>query len=683
MISSHKQKNFNRKAVRSRGGAGGGGGVVPPINPALLYAEREFWSPQGTLWRRYAVPRPRLPSEADRRIRWVDQVSQAPQSFSAFLGQQRRPQQEQEEGEQEEEGEEVGEEGGKKKKKEQDGGEGPFAQLQEWLEVFEDQQLLPDVIILAGPAGSGKSSIGRLFVQGLVDSQPEKEKGRPSAAAEEDPAGGYFPKARWIFSADGRQFPLPADLTRLLDRIHKYFKRPFPSTGSSSTSSAAAAGRVKFRLLVIDNFDALPPSSQQSLKNILQPFFLTQSIKCFFLCEKPKESIVSYFLSHAKIVHTKSLCQRDALVVILSLCHRNRIGYDREGIHMIFSQYLLPQGGGGSISINLSAIIDCCQKVFVEKFFLSEGNVIKAMGLTPPTPIISPSAAIQPYERCVICTLYPPCRHHSQEELNERGLMRRKELPRYPSGSMPCPEFLRYGHCSIFNKYGVCSLDHPKNVHRIEKVIRRCPQCTIPWPCNHCVYSTERQRLCVLIEDIHARLGRLRQIHIPDPPLFYVRQLESFPNWRERVAMIDERFVTSRSFDILQTVEQWVDNAYSINALAYSNRCKLLLETFGEVCTSEILNVKAFAMIAGKAGTEGGGGGGSAVGSLPTNEMDAVSVASSVTTAKSHGTDDSSVSRIQKNNKTNHVSFSGLLTTASSSSSVTSQSSSVTSSSLR
>eukprot|EP00981_Chlorochromonas_danica_P009991 scaffold2917_cov170-Ochromonas_danica.AAC.5 len=586
MISSHKQKNFNRKAVRSRGGAGGGGGVVPPINPALLYAEREFWSPQGTLWRRYAVPRPRLPSEADRRIRWVDQVSQAPQSFSAFLGQQRRPQQEQEEGEQEEEGEEVGEEGGKKKKKEQDGGEGPFAQLQEWLEVFEDQQLLPDVIILAGPAGSGKSSIGRLFVQGLVDSQPEKEKGRPSAAAEEDPAGGYFPKARWIFSADGRQFPLPADLTRLLDRIHKYFKRPFPSTGSSSTSSAAAAGRVKFR-------------------------------------------------------------------------------------------------GGGSISINLSAIIDCCQKVFVEKFFLSEGNVIKAMGLTPPTPIISPSAAIQPYERCVICTLYPPCRHHSQEELNERGLMRRKELPRYPSGSMPCPEFLRYGHCSIFNKYGVCSLDHPKNVHRIEKVIRRCPQCTIPWPCNHCVYSTERQRLCVLIEDIHARLGRLRQIHIPDPPLFYVRQLESFPNWRERVAMIDERFVTSRSFDILQTVEQWVDNAYSINALAYSNRCKLLLETFGEVCTSEILNVKAFAMIAGKAGTEGGGGGGSAVGSLPTNEMDAVSVASSVTTAKSHGTDDSSVSRIQKNNKTNHVSFSGLLTTASSSSSVTSQSSSVTSSSLR
>lgn len=629
--------------------------MVPPINPALLYAEREFWSPQATLWRRYAVPRPRLPTEAEHRMRWVDQVSQAPQTFSAFLGQQRRQQQEQEQ-----EGEEAGEEG---RRKDQDG-EGPFAQLQEWMEVFEDQQLLPDVIILAGPPGSGKSSIGRLFVQGLVDSQPEKEKGRAvEEGAAVAAASGYFPKARWIFSADGRQFPLPADLNRLLDRINKYFKRPLPP-GPTSTGSAGSSGRVKFRLLVIDNFDALPPSSQQSLKNILQP--LLAQVKCFFICEKPKESVVSFFLSRAKVVRTKSLCERDALVVILSLCHRNRIGYEREGIHMIFSQY--PQ-------MNLSAIMDCCQKVFLEKFFLSEGNVVKAMGLPPPTPTISASAAIQPYERCSICTLYPPCRHHSQEELNERGLLRRKELPRYPAGSMPCPEFLRHGHCSIFNKYGVCSLDHPKNVHRIEKVVRRCPQCTIPWPCNHCAYSTERRRLCALIEDIHARLGRFRQINIPDPPLFYVRQLEPFPNWRERVAVMDERFVTSRSFDVLQTVEQWVENAYSINALAYSNRCKLLLETFGEVCTSEILNVKAFAMAGKAVASAEEGGGGSVAGSLATNEVDAVSVTSSVTSAKSHGTDDSSVSRSQ--NKRNHVSFSGLAGSSSS------QSSSVASSSIR
>lgn len=81
------------------------------------------------------------------------------------------------------------------------------------------------------------------------------------------------------------------------------------------------------------------------------------------------------------------------------------------------------------------------------------------------------------------------------------------------------------GNCSIFNKYGHCSLDHPQNVHVIVSPPVRCSICTIPWPCNHCSYTADRKALIAAIAEIYARITRARQINVPDPPRSLVRHL--------------------------------------------------------------------------------------------------------------------------------------------------------------
>ena len=79
------------------------------------------------------------------------------------------------------------------------------------------------------------------------------------------------------------------------------------------------------------------------------------------------------------------------------------------------------------------------------------------------------------------------------------GMDIRSRLPRY-QGGMACQEFIKTGRCSLFLKYGHCSLDHPTNYHVVLEPIRRCPTCTLPWPCNHCTYAIERKQLITLIQ---------------------------------------------------------------------------------------------------------------------------------------------------------------------------------------
>lgn len=495
--------------------------AIPTINPALIYAERELWSPQFALWARYAVSKPRLPTEEDNNTRWVDLPVNSPRSFGGFIGEHLKE---------------------------------FFDAIELWNVHFEENHTLPDVMTISGPGGSGKSAAARIFVQRLVDYLALKDN----------------QSNKWRLIIDAKTYT--TDFSILWSRISKFIDPPLEKFLVP-----------KYRLVVMDNFDAIPASHQQILKNIMSTNM--GKVKFLFICENPRECMTGFFLSKASIVKTRSISERDALSVVLSILHRNRIGYEREGIQVAFQR-------NNNAMINLSAILDAVQKVFVSEHYVSRENVVKVMRIALPPPVISASAAMEPLERCQICTLRPPCQHISQDDLNTQGLARRKALPRYKAGSMACPEFVRYGHCSIFNKYGQCSLDHPKNIHTIDAELKRCPQCTIPWPCEHCAYSSERTRLWHLIEDIHARMGRLRQINIPDPPLYYTRHLEHIPNWRQRVAYIDTNFVTQRSLDALKAIEEWFQSAYSINTLAYTNRCKLLLDTFGDLCTSELIDPK-------------------------------------------------------------------------------------------
>ena len=139
---------------------------------------------------------------------------------------------------------------------------------------------------------------------------------------------------------------------------------------------------------------------------------------------------------------------------------------------------------------------------------------------------ISPSAAVEPLERCEICTLVPPCQHISLDMLEEAAKERRAQLPRY-KGGMECPEFFRKGRCTMFNQYGHCSLDHDGSMHEIVSPPARCPQCTLLWPCRHCTYSENREMVVREAQDIRGRLERLEKYTLPHPSKALVSMLVS------------------------------------------------------------------------------------------------------------------------------------------------------------
>ncbi|CAM9526937.1 unnamed protein product [Pylaiella littoralis] len=152
---------------------------------------------------------------------------------------------------------------------------------------------------------------------------------------------------------------------------------------------------------------------------------------------------------------------------------------------------------------------------------------------------VQASDALEPLGHCQACTLRPPCRHISEQELASRGIQRRKELPQrrgpgappLPGGRggggggggddqeqdcMDCQGFVRRGACRVFNERGRCSNHHPLDVHIVEIPRPRCPQCTIHLPCGHCDYDRSRRGLQAFCEvagaRVQKRIARLRRL---------------------------------------------------------------------------------------------------------------------------------------------------------------------------
>lgn len=430
---------------------------APPIeiNPDLIYAEREIWSPQYSLWTRFSVRLPRLPDPEESTTRWVDSPDNSPHSFASYIGSHNQEY---------------------------------FNSLNNYVDLLEQAKFLPDAIVITGAPGSGKSSSVRILLSKFGDCL--------------NLASHQFGK--WCMDLDAKKYT--QDFNMMWARIDRFADPPMDRVVAA-----------KFRLVVIDNFEVIPPSAQQIFKKSVMA--LGPKAKYIFICNTdPKTSMIAFLLSKGTVLKTKAISERDALSVILSICHRNKIGFELEGIQALFSAHP---------NLSCSAIIDLAQQVFLQHHFISDANVYKVLGKVLDPPVINQMTVLEPLERCSICTLKPPCQHYTEEFLQQLGVQRRKELPRYRDGSMICPEFARYGHCTMFNRYGLCSLDHPKNIHRVSKPIRRCEQCTIPWPCNHCAYSSYRANLKTIMEELQHRIGRLRQINVPEPPLTFMKYLVS------------------------------------------------------------------------------------------------------------------------------------------------------------
>lgn len=96
--------------------------------------------------------------------------------------------------------------------------------------------------------------------------------------------------------------------------------------------------------------------------------------------------------------------------------------------------------------------------------------------------------------------------------------MRRDELPRY-KGGMLCHHFQQHGFCFNFNKYGSCSLNHPRALHKLVVEPARCPQCSLVWPCHHCSFSLQRDALLSTVLRLETRFHLLTQIAVEAPPI--------------------------------------------------------------------------------------------------------------------------------------------------------------------
>jgi DNA polymerase III delta prime subunit len=90
------------------------------------------------------------------------------------------------------------------------------------------------------------------------------------------------------------------------------------------------------KIICLDNADAIPPSAQQILKKIIQDNETT--IKFIFIC-KDKNKLIGHILGKGVVFTSKRMSERVAVSMVLSVCSKDSIGYNREGIRELFLLY--------------------------------------------------------------------------------------------------------------------------------------------------------------------------------------------------------------------------------------------------------------------------------------------------------------------------------------------------------
>lgn len=457
-------------------------------NPLLLYSYRNIWSISYPQWKLYEVKLPRLPTIEDNfeKNRWVENFELSPKDFNQFIGNTYSE---------------------------------CFTFINKILETFYSTKNLPEILFISGPSGSGKSLIGKIFCNKLIDNLNLT----------------LNQASRWCLYLNANDH----DIVSIRNRIQSFIEPPFEKYLT-----------VNFRIILIDNFQSISASGQQQLKQLLMDPNIGNKIRFLFVCPEPKHSTIAFLLSKGVIIKTKKLSEKDTLEIILRFLFDQKIGYNLDGISTLFFVHN---------NLALSKLIDSIQNIFLLYQYVSKENVIRYINRknspinlsstsnTAPAsstatssnstsssslslsllPSISQTRSLEPLPRCHICTLIPPCKHFPLEKLEELGLQRRKELPKQKAGSMVCPEFQRFGYCSVYNRIRKCNLHHPLNIHIVSPSVKRCSQCTIPWPCNHCAYNATRNNLINLISDIQARFVKLRQLNSMTPPLALTRFLVS------------------------------------------------------------------------------------------------------------------------------------------------------------
>lgn len=488
-----------------------------------LYSETAIWSISYLPWKKLRVRKARMPDDDDYNVRWNDMTRNRPLSLTGYQGNHNQ---------------EI------------------IKTLKTYLDEFNSEKRdIPSSIVIYGPSGTGKSALVFTFLSQMIH-EIKLNNDRVS---------------KWILHINCNDwYGNNGQMNKTKELWEKLTKFAEPIIEKFIP--------VVFRVIVMDNYDAIPSSAQTPFKKLFETAFRVR----FIFTLHNVQDINPVVAGKSVLLKTNKIKEKDALQIILGLCFRNRIGYDRDGMKTLFT-YNAPD-------YSLSKLVDEIQKIFQMKFFIDNENVCKVLEIAQPKITVPSIRVMEPFERCRICTLFPPCNHKPVQWLSEQGKKRRENLPRF-KGGLACPEWVRFGRCSIFSRYGHCSCDHPKNLHIIQYPDPRCPNCTIKWPCNHCTYSKDRMEVVKVLEQLQEKFDRLRTYIQPDLDINETERLNGINgNWKNKLFMFEAMYVKGKDkIELLHDVKTWLDTAFSTDPDEYQNYAKKVRLGFGEIFRSEIL----------------------------------------------------------------------------------------------
>lgn len=417
---------------------------------------------------------------------------------------------------------------------------------------FESLKSMQELLVIHGPLGSGKSMLAYIYTQELSEVM--------------DLCAAQF--GRWALTINADEYD-EVSSHEMFTKIVKFIEPKMDK-----------AVAVPFRVVIIDNADRISHSDQTSMKALMEKNLMR--LRWIFTASSVK-ALIGGFQTKGVMVQTRVASEKDSLLILLAALRSIKVGFERQGILKLFD---LNRPG-----LSISDMLDLAQKTFLSFHFISEDNVLKAVAKKPERRAVTPFAPIgeEPLPRCKICTLHPPCAHIKLDVLLDRAAKIRGRLPQR-GGAMICPAFALTGRCDVFNKHGRCSLDHPQKLHRILEARHVCPLCTILWPCNHCQYCVERDKLLKLVEIVQARLALLAEINAPEPPAYLIRKLiETYEDWRELIHGLARFYLTAEKNAVLTETIRWIHTEYCSVTREYIMKQQTLARTYGEVLKSPLL----------------------------------------------------------------------------------------------
>jgi len=495
------------------------------IKEFLPYSEREIFSQRYDKWKRYEVKKPKDGPQTDKEMKTRWVDKFRPVGLAAYTGRDNEP---------------------------------TRKGMMTVIDMFEANNKLANITCITGPRGSGKSTFANSLAVGIC------------AVLNID--NDRVAKSKFLLHANCR------------GQKSRYFDELWANINKHGTQRDDGDSKANFRLVLLDDFDCVPLPNQMNLKQIMET--LAHRLR-FIMVTSSVDKLAGYIegrLTATQTYATNVLTINNALLIVLNALYKSKCGYNREGIEELFKL---------NKNMNLSKILDDAQEIFKTRRYVSKENVLAHHALTSgkklPKPTVHAWAVIEPLERCTICTLFPPCKHTTVDDLVEAGAKHKASLPSY-RGGMICPEFARKGVCSMFNNTGHCSLSHPHKFHKVILPIERCKRCSLPWPCEHCTYTTERRKLLEHIAEAKIRRERLAKICSPNPPGNYVAPLtKHFPDWREDMKEISRLCGGQERKEFLEECEQWVIDSRDTDEDVYYKKDKLVRFAFGPMLDTPML----------------------------------------------------------------------------------------------